>query len=483
MAAQPSFMYNQAFDYIAPEELDHVFLDSETAEKSASELEDLVQPFRSEKPAFVNDFAEDLPISWYEYGELPCSSPQDGPFRFESSGSHCNGDSTSLDPWVETSSMSFHTLPKLQTDNPPLNFLPNPRTAEWSMPWEEDLTDIPSSNSVPIALGNSYHSTPDLTKCSTPTSLSASNGPRVPTTGSLSSFDTETQRWHATLSRSRAADRYFLYGVLTTKIFCRPSCASRRPSRRHVVFFSFPGAIEAAEQAKFQPCKRCKPRTLGTRNTGVLAISQVLRSIIVQTFEKESEARKGDLKLETLAKSAGLSTFHFHRLFKATTQVTPADFIIACHALALQGILYTHPTRGTENRPSAVKLPPRWSERTARKALGGLSPKDFANGAKPTSVEYCYVSAPVGDLEVAYSRGQKTPNMTVHAILPLQEFGVPRGNHFWTSKGSEDHAQSLQQCVRELEEKCGDRDTELAADVLPVLWRARLWLKLTHDNG
>ena len=139
----------------------------------------------------------------------------------------------------------------------------------------------------------------------------------------------------ATLSRSRAADRYFLYGVLTTKIFCRPSCASRRPSRRHVRFFSFPGAIEAAEQAKFRPCKRCSPETLGTGNTAILAVSQVLCRIIGETFEKGSETEKGDLKLESLAKSAGLSTFHFHRLFKATTHITPADFITACHALAL----------------------------------------------------------------------------------------------------------------------------------------------------
>ncbi len=285
----------------------------------------------------------------------------------------------------------------------------------------------------------------------------------------------------ATLSRSRAADRYFLYGVLTTRIFCRPSCASRRPSRRHVRFFSFPGAIEAAEQARFRPCKRCNPETLGTGNTAVIAISQVLCRIIGETFEKRSEAEKEDLKLESLAKSAGLSTFHFHRLFKATTHVTPADFITACHALALQDSLCTHSTRGLRPDSDPVHVSQRWSERTARKALGGLSPEEYANGAKHTSIQYCRVSTPVGDLEVAYSRHKNTPSL--HAMVLLQDSRRPIGNHFWALKKSEEHTQRLQQFVKELEDECQDRDVELAADVLSVLWRARLWLKLTHDSG
>ena len=178
------------------------------------------------------------------------------------------------------------------------------------------MTNTPNSNAVPITPGNRYQSTLDLTECSTPASLSACNGFHDHKIGSVSSFDVENQRWHATLSRSRRADCYFLYGILTTKIFCRPSCASRRPSRRQVRFFSFPGAIEAAERAMFRPCKRCRPETLGTGNNGVLAISRVLRKIIVETFEKRSEVEEEGLKLESLAKSAGLSISHFHRYSK-----------------------------------------------------------------------------------------------------------------------------------------------------------------------
>ena len=227
----------------------------------------------------------------------------------------------------------------------------------------------------------------------------------------------------------------------------------------------------------------CQPETLGTANTGVLAISQVLRRIIIETFEKRSEVEKEDLKLESLAKSAGLSIFHFHRLFKATTQVTPADFLTACHALALQDAFCKYSIGGPRPNPKAVRLSSRWSEGTARKALGDLSLEEYANGAKSTSIECCRVSAPVGDLEIAYSRDKKTPKVTVHAIVPSQDLSLPIGNHFRTSKRSEVYTQRLQQGVKELEEKCQDRDVELAADVISILWRARLWLKLTHDDG
>lgn len=484
MAAQASFPNNQAFGIPEAEVLNHNFLNSDMAEKNVSNPNHLVQPFRPEKPYFVNDFAEHLLGSWDGCGDLSCLSGQEDLFSFDSCRLHGNGDNTNLDPWVETSSASFGLPPKLQNDNPPLDVVPDPLAAEWSMLWEESLTDIPSSNAVPVAAsGNSYQPTPGLTECSTPASLSAPNSFRDPTNGSLGCFVTENQRWHATLSRSRAADRFFLYAVLTTKIFCRPSCASRRPSRRHVRFFSFPGAIEAAEQAKFQPCKRCKPKILGTGNTGVLAVSQVLCRIVSETFEKGSEAKKENLKLEYLAVSAGLSIFHFHRLFKATTQVTPADFITACHALALQDALCTYSKRGSKPIPSAVQLSPRWSERTARKALGGLSAEEYANGARSKSIEYCSVSAPVGDLGIACSRGKKSPNLDVHAIVLLQDSSLQLDNHFSTSRLPEEQTRRVQQCIKELKEKCEDRDVELATDVLSVLWRARLWLKLTHDYG
>lgn len=443
----------------------------------------LDQSTRREDRGLVDNFAETELNLWDEFGDLTCSLAQGDLLDFDNPGIQRNADSASLDPFYDTLTPNIDILPKSQADSFSLDPVPDPPAAEWSASLEKHLTGPPSSIVVPITPDSSYLPTPDLTGCSTPASPLTSDSSRCSRTGSIVSFDTENQRWHATLSRSRTADRYFLYGVLTTKIFCRPSCASRRPSRRHVRFFPFPGAIEAAEQAWFRPCKRCKPETLGTGNTRVLAITQVLRKIIAETLGGRSEGEKEELKLESLAKSAGLSTFHFHRLFKATTQVTPADFITACHTLSLQDNLRAHSTRGIRSDQCAMQLPPRWTQRAARKALGGLNPEEYANGAKSASCGYCRVSSPVGDLEVAYSEKKETSSLAVHAMVLLHDSNLPIGEHFGKIQGSEKNARRLQQCVRELEEKCQDRDVELAADVLSVLWRARLWLKVTHENG
>ena len=475
--------FNDFNDFNGFNGFNHGFQDLGVGDACTSNRDHLVLMSRPENHALIDNFAGDELEPWDESGMLTSTWSQGDLLDFDSSECYSNDESASLDPWNEALTNTFDLPPNLQTDNLSLNHVPDPGAAEWPMVLEDTTTTVPSIISVPVTQGNSYQQTPDLTECSTPTSPVAFNGSRDPTIRSLGSFDTDIQRWHATLSRSRTADRYFLYGVLTTKIFCRPSCASRRPSRRHVRFFSFPGAIEAAEQAKFRPCKRCKPETLGTGNAAVLAISQVLRRITAETFEEQIEARKEGLKLENLAKSAGLSTFHFHRLFKATTQVTPADFITACHALALQDSLCAQSPQCTRSSPCAEQLPPRWSQRTARKALGGLGPEEYTNGAKSTSIEYCRVCAPVGELEVAYSVNKKGLSLTVHATRLLQDSSLPIAQHFKTSTRSEKHAQFLQQCVQELEEKCKDRDAELATDVLSVLWRVRLWLKLTHDNG
>ena len=479
-----SFTHTQAFDlpdFNAFDAFNHDFQDSAVGDLCTSNRDYLMFMSRPENHALIDDFAGAELESRSEFEKLTSTWSQGDMLDLESFRCYSNDDSASLDPWNEAPTDTFELPLNLQTDNTSLDHVPEPGAAERPMVLEDTPTNVPSVLSLPVTQSNSYQPNPDLTECSTPTSPFPFNGSRDPTIRSLDSFDTDVQRWHATLSRSRTADRYFLYGVLTTKIFCRPSCASRRPSRRYVRFFPFPGAIEAAELAKFRPCKRCKPDTLGTGNTAVLAISQVLRRIIGETFGEQLEARKERLKLGNLAKSAGLSTFHFHRLFKATTQVTPAEFITACHALALQDSLCAQPPPYTRSNTCAEQLPPRWNQRTARKALGGLGPEEYANGAKSTSIEYCRVCTPVGELEVAYSVNRKGSSLTVHTTRLLEESNLPIGQHFETSIRSEKHAQFLQQCVQELEEKCKDRDAELAADVLSVLWRVRLWLKLTHD--
>src|SRR3712207_770517 len=121
----------------------------------------------------------------------------------------------------------------------------------------------------------------------------------------------ETTAWQAVMGRDKAADGRFVTGVLTTGIYCRPSCAARHPKRENVRFFAT-GAEAAA--AGLRPCLRCKPDDLSREEE---ALARVYR-LIDQAEEPPS--------LNDLADAVGYSPHHLHRLFKRATGVTPAEY-------------------------------------------------------------------------------------------------------------------------------------------------------------
>ena len=69
-------------------------------------------------------------------------------------------------------------------------------------------------------------------------------------------FATDDERWEALARRDREAERTFVYGVATTGVCCRPTCASRRPNRANVVFFA---TFDEAARAGYRACKKCRP--------------------------------------------------------------------------------------------------------------------------------------------------------------------------------------------------------------------------------
>src|ERR1044071_2742772 len=117
--------------------------------------------------------------------------------------------------------------------------------------------------------------------------------------------------WAAVMSRDKAADGRFVTGVLTTGIYCRPSCPARHPKRENVRFFAT-GAEAAA--AGLRPCLRCSPDEVSREEAALATRSRRL-----------SEAEEAP-SLEALAAEAGYSPHHFHRLFRRATGVTPAAY-------------------------------------------------------------------------------------------------------------------------------------------------------------
>ncbi len=121
------------------------------------------------------------------------------------------------------------------------------------------------------------------------------------------------QCWAALANREAQADGGFVYAVRTTGVYCRPGCASRLPQRENVAFYETPAAAEAAG---FRPCKRCRPSEApGERH--VAAIERACALI---------RARDTLPSLAELAAAAGISRFHFHRVFKEITGATPREW-------------------------------------------------------------------------------------------------------------------------------------------------------------
>src|SRR5580704_10056568 len=82
--------------------------------------------------------------------------------------------------------------------------------------------------------------------------------------------------WDAVAARDRSMDGVFYYAVLSTGIYCRPSCPSKRPRRENVVFFR---ARTAAEHAGFRACKRCKPEAASTSDPNAQLVEKICRYI------------------------------------------------------------------------------------------------------------------------------------------------------------------------------------------------------------
>src|SRR5262249_4638688 len=124
-------------------------------------------------------------------------------------------------------------------------------------------------------------------------------------------------RWASIDARDPKADGTFYYSVDTTGVYCRPSCAARQARPENVRFHA---TNQDAEKAGFRPCKRCKPNQASMAEQHAAKITAVCRMI-----ENSEEIPS----LDQMANRAGLSLYHFHRVFKAIMGVTPKEYAAA----------------------------------------------------------------------------------------------------------------------------------------------------------
>jgi AraC family transcriptional regulator of adaptative response/methylated-DNA-[protein]-cysteine methyltransferase len=122
----------------------------------------------------------------------------------------------------------------------------------------------------------------------------------------------ETTYWKAVEARDAAFDGAFVFGVVTTKIYCRPSCSAKRAKRENVRFFD---DLAAAEEHGFRSCLRCKPRAAAGRAT----------SELVREIRSDSEIPAA-VKVGQLAYREGVTPAHFQRKLKGETGVSPKRY-------------------------------------------------------------------------------------------------------------------------------------------------------------
>ncbi|MFF2888216.1 bifunctional transcriptional activator/DNA repair enzyme AdaA [Paenibacillus sp. NPDC057967] len=122
------------------------------------------------------------------------------------------------------------------------------------------------------------------------------------------------EMWSRIIACDSSYDGLFYTAVKTTKIYCRPSCRSRKPKKVNVAFYRH---MDDAEKAGYRACKRCRPESQHSPNVGV--VRQVKEFLIGHHKQK--------LELRDIASHVGLSAFHLERLFKQETAVTPRVFL------------------------------------------------------------------------------------------------------------------------------------------------------------
>lgn len=187
--------------------------------------------------------------------------------------------------------------------------------------------------------------------------------------------------WKAVQERDASQDGRFYFGVLTTGVYCRPTCAARLPLRRNVRFFE---SSQDAERAGLRPCKRCRP--LETRDASAQRMEEVCRYIETHSDEP--------LSLEALARRAGMSRFHFQRTFKALVGVTPKQYHDAQRMRSLKEHLKSSPDVTAAVYDAGYGSSSRVYERADTRL--GMTPSQYRAAGKGVHITYVSFETPLG---------------------------------------------------------------------------------------
>ncbi|MGE5151516.1 MAG: bifunctional transcriptional activator/DNA repair enzyme AdaA [Rhodospirillaceae bacterium] len=196
-------------------------------------------------------------------------------------------------------------------------------------------------------------------------------------------------RWAQVIARDKSADGTFWYSVQTTGVYCRPSCPSRRANPGNVALYD---DLQAAKATGFRPCRRCNPDGVSPEAQNAALVAKACRLI-----ERSDEA----LPLERLARKVGLSASYFHRLFKATTGLTPKDFATAHRANRVREGLANGRSVTEAIYEAGFNSSGRFYEKSTE--MLGMTPTRYRDGGANEDIKFAIGESSLGAILVASS--------------------------------------------------------------------------------
>ena len=267
-------------------------------------------------------------------------------------------------------------------------------------------------------------------------------------------IDTD-KAWSAVLRRDRSFDGRFVTGVLTTGIYCRPSCAARHPARGNVRFFA--GGAEA-RAAGLRPCKRCLPDDVARDEAAVLAAIDEIKS------------SEGMPQLAELADAVGYSPSHFQRVFTRATGLSPAAYARALREERAREALSGGGSVTEAIYEAGFEAASRFYDSMQGKL--GMAPSAWVKGGAGAAIRWAVVQTTLGPMLVAatdkgvcrlsYNEGRAG----LEARFPSAEL----------VEGGEEFAALLQRVVDAVEHPGTGGDIPL--DVRGTAFQERVWAEL-----
>ena len=269
----------------------------------------------------------------------------------------------------------------------------------------------------------------------------------------------DEQRWNAVLARDASRDGEFVFGVASTGVYCRPSCAARRPRRENVRFFAGP---QAAEQAGYRACLRCHPRA-SSGNHEADRVKAICRFIEQHLDEP--------LTLERLGKEFHQSAFHLQRRFRAVLGITPREYADSCRLRTLKRNLQAGDSVTRAMYDAGYGSSSRLYERTSSQL--GMTPDKYRRGAIAATIRYECVDSPLGRMLVAATERGICSIQFGRSDGELLE-GLKREFPFAMRKADENGLQAWVEALRK-QMRGEDLDSALPLDIRATAFQRRVW--------